>query len=137
MVLVEDAAAVNNLAKLARRQLAMHEALRRLGFKPDDIYVRFTNGVGTGDAAVYDVFTELKVGELVFKANFRGERKVTKAAYEEVYKREAAWWNDPTTDAAKKLYIYQKEFNPAMLLSLAQALQVKGFTVPKLERGDA
>lgn len=128
---------MNNLTKLARRQLAMHEALRRLGFSADDIYVRFTNGVGTGDAAVYDVFTELKVGALTFKANFRGERKVTKAAYEEVYKREAAWWNDPTTDAAKKLYIYQKEFSVPVILSLAQTLQAKGFTVPKLERGDA
>lgn len=128
---------MNNLTKLARRQLAMHEALRRLGFSADDIYVRFANGIGTGDAAVYDVFTELKVGERVFKANFRGERKVTKAAYEEVWKRESAWWNDPATDAAKKLYIYQKEYSPAILLSLAQALQAKGFTIPKLERGDA
>lgn len=128
---------MNNLTKLARRQLAMHEALRRLGFSADDIYVRFTNGVGTGDAAVYDVFTELKVGELVFKANFRGERKVTKAAYEEVHKREAAWWNDPTTDAAKKLALYQKEFPVQVIMSLVETLQAKGFTVPRLNRGDA
>jgi hypothetical protein len=127
---------VNNLTKLARRQLAMHEALRRLGFSADDIYVRFANSVGDGTTERFDVFTELKVGALVFKSNYRGEKKVTKAAYEEVYKREAAWWND-AADEAEKLKIYQREFPVPVLLSLTEALQRKGFVIPKLERGDA
>lgn len=127
---------MNNLTKLARRQLAMHEALRRLGFSADDIYVRFANGVGDGTIERFDVYTELQVGERSFKTNFRGEKKVTKAAYEEVYKREAAWWND-VADAAEKLKIYQREFPVPILLSLTGALRAKGFTIPKLERGDA
>lgn len=127
---------MNNLTKLARRQLAMHEALRRLGFKPEDIYVRFGNGVGDGTVERFEVFTELKVGALSFKSNFRGEKKVTKAAYEEVWKREGTWWND-AADEAEKLRIYQREFPVPILMSLTAALQAKGFTIPKLVRGDA
>lgn len=127
---------MNNLTRLARRQLAMHEALRRLGFSADDIYVRFANGVGSGDDTRYDVFTELKAGVLSFKSNFRGEKKVTKAAYEEVWERETAWWNE-AGNTAEKLKIYQREFPVPVLLSLTEALQRKGFVIPKLERGDA
>jgi hypothetical protein len=127
---------MNNLTKLARRQLAMHEALRRLGFSADDIYSRFANGVGHGATEIFDVFTELKVGELSFNANYRGEKKVTKTAYEEVYKREAAWWNAPEHEDEKRA-IYRREFPVPVLASLVKALQNKGFTIPKLERGDA
>lgn len=128
---------MNNLTKLARRQLAMHEALRRLGFSADDIYVRFVNGVSDGTTERFEIFTELRVGERVFKSNFRDMKKVTRAAYEEVWKREGTWWNDPATDAAEKLAIYQREFPVPVLLTLVEALKAKGFTIPKLERGDA
>ena len=122
---------MNNLTKLARRQLATHEALRRLGFGADDIYLRFTNPVGGGIAKVYDVFTELRVGELTFRASFPGEKKVSKEAYETVYQREGLRWNDPAHEA-ENLAAFQREFPVPVLASLTRALQAKGFTVPNI-----
>ena len=80
---------MNNLTKLARRQLAMHEALRRLGFKADDIYSAFYNDEIQQGRKVSDVFTELRVDGKIFKTSFVGEKKVERTAYAEVYKREA------------------------------------------------
>lgn len=124
---------MNALTKLARRQLAMYEALRRLGFQPDQIFVTFYNGDPVTGA---DVFTELRVDGKVFKSNFRGEKKVTREAYLATWTRENVWWNEKA-NRKEKLAIYQKEFSVSMLLSLATAIASKGITVPLLERKDS
>lgn len=61
-------------ASIIKKQLASFEALRRLKFRADDIYVAFYNGG--------EVFTELRSpGEPHFRMNFPDESRVNVAEY--------------------------------------------------------
>lgn len=113
------------LKKLARVQLAVFEALRRLGFKADDIFVAFYNGG--------ELFTELHQGEQRFRITISRGTVIDSKAYKTLWEVEAERWNKSMTDA-ERMKIYRKEFSVEKLLDLTDTLKHHGFVVPKLQQ---
>ncbi len=113
------------LKKLAHRQLAYFEALRKLGYSSDDIYVYFQGG---------ELFTQLHQGEKRFNITVSRGVTVNPDEYQVFWKKQCVRWNTVMKEA-ERMKIYRAEFpTSTKLLSLTTALIDKGFTVPNLQR---
>lgn len=123
----------DTLTALAHKQLAIWEALRRLGFEADDIFV----GVVDNDGRIAqrgEVKTVLRPADqpgTQFVVNFPGSPKVDKDAYERVWKVEATRWKDAMTHEERDL-IYRINVTEEVLLNLVVAIGTKGIKVPEL-----
>ncbi|OHD23154.1 MAG: hypothetical protein A2Y38_19940 [Spirochaetes bacterium GWB1_59_5] len=113
-------------ASIIKKQLATFEALRRLKFSSDDIYVAFYNNG--------EVFTELRPpGEPHFRMNFTGEPRVKIEDYAREWQEACTWWNSPDTDDSDRREIFEREFGGGHAVALVLALKDKGIRVPRQE----
>jgi hypothetical protein len=114
------------MKQLVEKQLAITEALRRLGFAAANI----DSGVdGTGHA-----FVKLSPpGQPEFIVDFPGSPTVDYAEFNELSKRERHRWNTTMSDE-EGLAIYHRHITVEALVLLAYKIIEKGITVPNAPR---
>ena len=110
----------DKLRALARRQIAHFEALRKLGFPSDEIFVAFYNGG--------ELFTTLRERGKEFNITISKGEKIDAQAYQPVYEEVATAWNTTMTKKERE-EIYFGEFTEMKLAELALVLKMKGFDV--------
>lgn len=118
-----------DIGKLVRRQLAMFEALRRLGFSAADIFVAYNGG---------DVRTVLRTRGKQFSVQYVGpqgvapsEVPVTEAEYIAEWQAGAtAWLQSMSNDEREE--IYRAGMDEEKLLALVVALDARGMPPPRL-----
>lgn len=101
------------------RQLAIFEALRRLGIPSDDIYVAFYNGG--------ELFTEVRQGDLRFYISISQGQKLDGRAYEVLWVEKTKDWNEGPEDLRQEIYF--KNLPPGFGVSLIMGLKDKGFVI--------
>lgn len=112
-------------ASIIRKQLASFEALRRMKFSADDIYVAFYNRG--------EVFTELRSpGQPHFKMSFPGEPRVKIELYASEWQEACAWWNADSTLDSERREVFETGFG-GNAVPLVTALLAKGIRIPRQE----
>lgn len=106
-----------DLKSYAHRQLAFFEALRRLGFTADEIFVAFYNNG--------ELFTLVRQDKIEFNISISLGEKIDAEAYREIWNSEGERWNGPMSEAERD-ELYRKEFSVERLVELAFALKAKG-----------
>lgn len=105
-------------------QLALWEALRKLGFSADDIYAAFYNGG--------ELFTTLRVQGKEWNVSISAGRKVSDAEeYIRLYTKKCEWWN--TAPDAEKRVVFNKHMPVDKMVSVAMSLREKDITIPKMQ----
>jgi hypothetical protein len=114
------------MKQLVEMQLAITEALRRLGFAAANI----DSGVdSTGHA-----FVKLSPpGQPEFIVDFPGSPTVDYAEFNELSKRERHRWNTTMPDE-EGLAIYRRHITEGVLMVLVLKIMDKGITVPNVPR---
>jgi len=113
------------MQRLADKQVATHEALRRLGFPADDIYV-----MASPDSGV--VRTLLRTQGREWSCTYPGAPLVDAARYEAVWARAVEDFNTGRRDGEA---VYRENISENVLLLIATSLRRAGFVLPALSRG--
>lgn len=104
-----------------REALAMHEALRRLGFPSEAIYLHLP------DVSQVRVVLQHEGRTFAYDAGNRGE--LSRAEYARQWEEAAAWWNAEGSTAEKEaIYAGSGIYNQAV--RLIRVLRQKGFSLP-------
>lgn len=114
--------------RIVDRQLATFEALRRLGFTPEELFTSWNNG-----NPVTVVKAQGKVFVIDYKPLTDTEVPATEAAYTEAWTTAATAWNETLTDEERNI-VYRKFIDVKTLLGLTVLLQRNGFTLSGLEK---
>ena len=100
-------------AEVFEGHLAIYEALRRIGFLPNEVFVAWNGG-----APVTLIRADGK--EFVVRTHAPGVPK-DEAEYVSEWLKASAWWNDTATNSERML-VYHKYITEEVLLSLILAL---------------
>lgn len=103
--------------------LALHEAFRKMGYPPGELFV----ATFKGDGAVQFV---LRRGGQQFTVDV--ERGLEPAKVLEEWARAVTWWNNNETSDADRSRIYKgsRLIGGGNTVSLIAALKMRGFTAP-------
>lgn len=108
-------------------QLAVHEALRRMGFDPSEIFVAYNHG---------KPMTVVKAQDKTFLPDYttgpNTEIPKDAAAYEDAWVTAVEAWNDKLTDDERQA-IYNKYMSRERFISLTVALIHRGFRIPNID----
>jgi hypothetical protein len=129
-----------DLVKIAHKQLAVFEALRRCGYPPDDIYVAVVDnrGMVTRHGSVKTVLrTQGKQFVIDIEEDDGKLAKVDRDEYQPVWLAESTRWNSKgTVEGAmvdkERDDIYRSNVTEAWLIVLVGLLRKKDITVPNL-----
>jgi ribosomal protein L25 (general stress protein Ctc) len=127
------------LTKIAHKQIAVFEALRRCGYPPADIYVAVVDGKGQVSRHG-SVKTVLRTQGKQFVIDIEADSKLVKVdrgEYHRVWEAEAARWNSKGTAEGAMVdeerdRIYRDNVTEGWFLDLVVLLRKKGLRVPNL-----
>jgi hypothetical protein len=111
------------LHNYAREQLAIWDALRRLGFAADDIYAAFYNG--------NELFTTLKAGGKEWNISISNGRKLEPERYISLYTAKCEWWNKESSKEERR-EIFEKYMPVEKMISMAMSIRAKGIDIPRI-----
>lgn len=114
--------AKRTLLDYAHEQLAIWEALRKLGFQADDIYAAFYNG--------NELFTTLKAGDKEWNGSISRGQKIPAEPYIALYTAECDRWNKTTPEARRE--IFDRHMPVEKMIDVAIGLRMKGIDIPNL-----
>lgn len=105
------------LAEVFGRQLAVFEALRRIGFTSEELFVAYNAGTPV---------TLIRVGEKEFVVRTDGPcDPKSEVEYIEGWLKAAEWWNSGAAED-ERMPIYHQFITPGTLLNLILALDDAG-----------
>lgn len=110
------------LLEYAHEQLAVWEALRKLGFQADDIYAAFYNDG--------ELFTTLKAGGKEWNYSVSHTQKVSSDLYIPLYTAECERWNTTTQEERRK--IFMKHMPVDKMIQIAISIRIKDIEIPKM-----
>jgi hypothetical protein len=110
------------LLDYAHEQLAIWEALRKLGFLADDIYAAFYNG--------NELFTTLRIGDKEWNGSISRGRKISPEPYIAIYTAECERWNK-TTEAERR-QIFDAHMTVEKMVDIAIGVRLKGIDIPNI-----
>jgi len=110
------------LLEYAHEQLAVWEALRKLGFPSDDIYAAFYNG--------NELFTTLKVGDKEWNGSISRGKKIPPEPYIALYTAECERWNQTTEGERRR--IFDAYMPVEKMINIAVGVRCKGIDIPSL-----
>ena len=104
-------------AEVFQRQLAVFEALRRIGFTSEELFVSYNSGVPV---------TLVRAGEKQFAISADGPcAPQSETEYIEGWVKAAEWWNSGAAED-ERMPIYHQFITPGTLLNLILALDDAG-----------
>lgn len=120
--------------------LSLHEMFRRMGYPPEELFVSFGSGLGTGGASAGTIQFILRRAPHHEKPDFvidvaGGKSKHpaddrTVAEFGAEWERALLWWNADSTPDALRRRIYRASEALAESVMIAQVLAAKGFIAP-------
>ncbi len=100
-------------AEVFERQLAVFEALRRIGFTSEELFVSYNGGVPV---------TLIRVGDKQFAVSTEGPcAPQSEPEYIEGWMKAAEWWNT-TAAEGERMPLYHKYISHGTMLNLILAL---------------